>query len=88
MPRLCFVYFDKDLTSLNPFRSNCFQVTVRNLASNLVVPIWEHWRFYSLQVILHLVLREEEVTIQNRLLFIDFQIHDLVRFGHATVRIV
>ena len=78
MLRLCFVHFDKDMTSLNLFRSNYFQVTVQNLALNLIVPIWEHWRFYSTQAILHIILREEEVTIQNKMLVIDFQIHDWV----------
>ena len=76
--RLCFVHFDEDMTSQNRFLCNCFQVTVRKLVLDLIVPIWEHWRFYSTQVILHIVLREEGVTIQNRVLFIDFQIYDLV----------
>ena len=78
MLRLCSVYFDKDITLLNPFLCNYFQVTVRNLASNLIAPIWEHWRFYCTQVVLLMILREEVVTIQKRVLFIDFQIYDFV----------
>ena len=88
MLRLYFVHFDKDMTSQNPFLCNYFQVTVRKLVLNLIVPIWEHWRFYSTKVMLHIVLQEEGETIQNRVLFIDFQIYDLVYFGHATVCIL
>ena len=74
MLRLCFVPFDKDMTSQNPFLCYYFQVTVRKLVSNLIVSMWEHWRFYSTQVILHvIVLREEGVTIQNRVVFIVFR---------------
>ena len=73
-----FYTFDKDMISQNRFLSNYFQVTVRKLVLNLFVPIWEHWRFYSMQVILYIVLREERVTIQNRQIFIDFQNYDLL----------
>ena len=66
------------MTSQNRFLCNYFQVTVKNLVLNLFVSIWEHWRFYSMQVLLNIVLREERVTIQNRQLFIDFQNYDLV----------
>ena len=78
MLRLSFVHFDKDMTSQNRFLCNYFQVTVRKPVLNLIVPIWEHWRFYSTQFILHIVLREERVTIQNGVPIIDFQIYDLV----------
>ena len=83
-----FCTFDKDRTLQNRFLCSYFQVTVKKLVLNLFVPIWEHWRFYSMQVILYIVLREERVTMQNRQLFIDFQNYDLVLFGHATVHIV
>ena len=73
-----FCTFDKDMTSQNRFLCNYFQVNVKKLVLNLFVPIWEHWRFYSMQVILYIVLQEERVTIQNRQLFIDFQNYDLV----------
>ena len=73
-----FCTFDKDRTSQNRLLCNYFQVTVKKLVLNLFVPIWEHWRFYSLQVILYIVLREEGVTIQNRQLFKDFQNYDFV----------
>ena len=73
-----FCTFGKDMTSQNRFLCNYFQVTVKKLVLNLFVPIGEHWRFYSMQVRLYIVLREERVTIQNRQLFIDFQNYDLV----------
>ena len=71
-----FCTFDKDMTSQNRFLCNYFQVTVKKLVLNLFVPIWEHWRFYSM--LLYIVLRKERVTIQNKQLFIDFQNYDLV----------
>ena len=73
-----FCTFNKDRTSQNRFLGSYFQVIDKKLVLNLFVPIWEHWRFYSMQVILYIVLREERVTIQNRQLFKDFQNYDLV----------
>ena len=73
-----FCTFDKDMTSQNRFLCNYFQGTVKKLVLNLFIPIWEHWQFYSMQVILYIVLREERVTIQNRQLFIDFRNYDSV----------
>ena len=52
-----FCTLDKDMTSKNRFRWNYFQVTVRKLVSNLIVPIWEDCRFYSTKVMLHIVLQ-------------------------------
>ena len=40
MLRLCFVHFDKNMTSQNRFLCNYFQVTVRKLVLDLIVPIW------------------------------------------------